>query len=278
MHQTDIPLDVPKNCVEHFISNYTLLTRKTENLFFAVFDHGIEHLDGTDPEIVFKLASQNVGALVAPFGLIAKYAHGYRSVPYVVKITGKTNLIPTAEQDPYSTVLQSVSDVVRFKQESQLLICGVAVTIYPGSIFESKMLQNAARAIFEAHQNGLLAGLWVYPRGHLITDELNPELLAGAVSLANNLGADFVKIKLPVVREQHFFVDECKKIIAAAGKTKVVFAGGEFVSKEQFLVTLQKTKEAGFSGVAVGRNLFFRPLCEAQEICSAIAQLIYHEQ
>lgn len=276
MHQTDIPLDVPKSCVEHFINHYTLLTRKTGRFFFAVFDHGIEHLDGTDPEIVFKLSSQNVGALVAPFGLIAKYAHGYRSVPYIVKITGKTNLIPTVEQDPYSAVLQSVSDVVRFKQESKLLICGVAITIYPGSTFESKMLQNATQAIFEAHQNGLLVGLWVYPRGHLIVNENNSELLAGAVSLANNLGADFVKVKLPFVSEQYSLIDECKKIKAAAGKTKVVFAGGDLVSKEQFLVTLQTTKEAGFSGVAVGRNLFFRPLCEAQELCSEIAQLIYN--
>lgn len=278
MLQVSVPLDVPKNFMNQYIQHYTLLTRETGNLFFAVFDHGIEHLDGTNPEGVFKLASQNVGALVAPLGLIAKYAHGYRSVPYIVKITGKTNLIPVIEQDPCSVVLQSVSDVMRFKQESQLLICGVAVTIYPGSIFESQMLHNAAQSIFNAHQNGLIAGLWVYPRGHLIKEEESPELLAGAVSLANSLGADFVKIKLPLQNEEQSFVSACKKIVAAAGKTKIIFAGGDLLSKEQFLVTLQKTKEAGFSGVAVGRNLFLRPLCEAQEMCSDIAALIYKKE
>ncbi len=59
------------------------------------------------------------------------------------------------------------------------------------------MMTEAGQLIADAHANGLLVVLWIYPRGKAVADEKDAHLIAGAAGTAACLGADFVKCNPP---------------------------------------------------------------------------------
>lgn len=283
---TVIPGDVPLNMHATFRKNCTLLTKGTGNLFLFSADHKIEHLDkdfhgihippeAHHPEHLFKIAQQApIGGLATQLGLIARYGGRYPDITYVVKLNAKNPLIPALEKDPLSTLLWTVNDAITFQQSSKLSIAGVGMTVYLGSKYEDRMLEEAAQGIFQAHQNGLVAILWMYPRGKAVPHETDPELLAGAVGVATCLGADFVKIHAPPTHEPERS-KQLAMIVEAAGNTGVIIAGGSFQDSPTLLKTLKSDMERGIAGAAIGRSIFQRSQQDAVSLCNEIAQCIY---
>jgi fructose-bisphosphate aldolase/6-deoxy-5-ketofructose 1-phosphate synthase len=280
-----IPLDVPEGMREAYRANDLKMTRETGNLMLMAGDQKIEHLnddfygpgiapEDADPEHLFRIASQaRIGVFAAQLGLIARYGMDFPDVPYLVKLNSKTHLVKTAQRDPLSRQLQTMEQVARFRESSGLEILGVGYTIYPGSEFEAKMLTEASRLIFEAHQQGLLAVLWVYPRGQAVADETDAHLIAGVAGLAACLGADFVKVN-PPQGDDDASAAALKEAVQAAGRTRVICAGGKETSPQEFLSRLYKQIHvAGASGNATGRNIHQRSLDEAIRFCNAISAI-----
>ena len=287
-----IPADVPQNAEQDFIDNYHAITKNHNRLFLFSCDQKIEHLhdafdpedeaihqDAIHPEHLFKIASQgDIGAMATQLELIARYGKQYPTIQYIAKLNSKTNLISSSQKDPVSAKLWDVADVVMLKKDSHLFINGIGITIYLGSEFEDEMLSFASKAIFEAHQQGLVAILWMYPRGKAIKDETDAHLLAGATGAANALGADFVKIKAPSPTDTKSSVEQLKEIVAAAGNTQVICAGGTQIPVEEYLQTLyEQLTIGGTAGTATGRNIFQRSLPHAIALTRAISALIYHD-
>jgi fructose-bisphosphate aldolase/6-deoxy-5-ketofructose 1-phosphate synthase len=140
------------------------------------------------------------------------------------------------------------------------------------------MLREAAQAIHNAHQHGLIAVLWLYPRGKGVKDEKDPDLIAGATGVAAALGADFVKVNYPRqkgARSSEIF----KRAIAAAGRTRVICAGGSSKDPRVFLSDLHdQIHISGARGNATGRNIHQKPFAEALRMCNAInAITIYNK-
>jgi DhnA family fructose-bisphosphate aldolase class Ia len=132
------------------------------------------------------------------------------------------------------------------------------------------MLRQAAQIIYEAHQHGLITVLWIYPRGKAIKDEKDPHLIAGATGVASCLGTDFVKINYPK-KEGCESKEILKEAILAAGRTKVVCAGGGSDDVKVFLSKLyDQIAVSGASGNATGRNIHQKSLSEAIKMCNAI--------
>ncbi len=286
-----IPYDVPATMHKIFIKNYQRMTRKTERLFLFAADQKLEHLahdfygptispDALDPEHLFRIAAQKqCGAFATHLGLIARYGSRYRSLPYIAKLNGKTDLIPDAQQDPISAQLWQVDDVVRLNEEQNLSICGVGYTIYLGSTYESQMLAHAAQIVAQAHEQGLVTILWIYPRGKAITDDQEPLLLAGAAGVAASLGSDFVKIKPPHSTAEKTSAQWLSLAVQAAGNTKIICAGGQQQEPEAFLKQVYEQLTIGNSaGVAVGRNIFQRPFAQATAFTKALAALVYEKK
>lgn len=204
-----VPLDVPKAMRETYVNNYMEITRGTGRLMLFAGDQKVEHLnddfygegvpeDDADPEHLFRIASQaKIGVFATQLGLMARYGMDYRNVPYLVKVNSKTNLVETAQADPFSNLWYDVEQVVDFKENSGLNILGVGYTIYLGSEFEAEMLVQAAQIIYDAHQHGMMSVLWIYPRGTAVKDEKDPHLIAGATGVGACLGTDFVKVNYP---------------------------------------------------------------------------------
>jgi len=281
MENAYIPLDVPKKIKPVFLKNYSKITKNSGRLMLFAGDQKIEHLnadffgenihpDDADPEHLFRIASRGkIGVFAAQLGLIARYGMDYGKIPYLVKLNSKTNIVPTSQKDPQSECLVDVEQVAGFKKESGLDILGVGYTLYLGSEYESALLREAAQVIHNAHKNGLVAVIWAYPRGRAVRDEKSPSTIAGATGVACCLGADFVKVNYPK-KEGMESKEIFKEVVKAAGRTKVICAGGSSMDPTSFLQTLQDQLDAGAMGNATGRNIHQRGLDEAVRMCNAI--------
>lgn len=285
---TFIPADVPSAQHEEFIKNYTAITRSTGNLMLFACDQKIEHLNrdfygpnidpaDNNPEHLFQIASQgDIGAFATHLGLIAQYGASYKNVHYIVKMNGKTDLVKTMQRDPLSHQLWTLKQILSFKQNTGLSICGVGYTIYPGSEYEPAMLREAAELIYEAHQHGLITILWAYPRGKAVIREHAPDIIAGAAGLAASLGADFVKLNQPEAAGKLSANQALKIAVQAAGKTKVIISGGAAQDPRQFLQELyEQLREGGTAGNATGRNIHQRSLSQALAMTRAISSLVF---
>ena len=288
--RVSVPADVPQAASETYAMNYTAVTRKTGRLMLFTGDQKVEHLNGdfygegisaddNDPEHLFRIADKaRIGVFAAQLGLIARYGRDYPGVQYLVKLNSKTNLVKTAQCDPLSARWFDVGHVAEFHRNSGLRIMGVGYTIYLGSEHESEMLVEAARTVYEAHLRGYVSVLWMYPRGKAVKDEKDPHLIAGAAGVAACLGSDFVKVNFPQ-KEGANPAEALKEAVLAAGRTKVVCAGGESDDVRLFLQRLHdQIHVSGAAGNATGRNVHQKPLQDAVRMCNAIYALTVEDK
>ena len=287
--QVKVPVDVSPEMRETYIDNYMKATRETGRLMLFACDQKIEHLnkdfyDGgeeidiadCEPEHLFKIADQGVcGVMAGQRGLIAQYAADYPEINYLVKMNSKTNLVKTAQEDPYSPQLYGL-DAVLAMRDAGVNIVGLGYTIYLGSEYEATMMAEAGDLIAQAHAEGLLVVPWIYPRGKAVTAEKDPDLIAGAAGVALCLGADFVKVNPPKPEGEDTRAPTEALAIAskASGRTGLVCAGGSTVDAETFLTQLyDQIHVGGACGNATGRNIHQRSLDEAVRLTRAISAI-----
>lgn len=286
-----IPADVPKNQHYEYTANYNAITHNSGKLLMLAGDQKLEHLNadfygsGIDtsahnPEHLFAIASAGyVGAFATHLGLIARQGLPHPNINYIVKLNGKTNLLPKETHDPLSRQLWTINDVIEFKKNSGLAIRGIGYTIYLGGEHEPLMLHEAAQAIYQAHQHGLITILWMYPRAHHIADECAFDLVCGAAGVASTLGADFAKINPPTAKDIHQQAEFLRVAVAAAGTTKIICAGGIKINQKEFLEHLYvQLHEGGTAGAAIGRNIFQHSKHQAVAFTKALFALIYENK
>ncbi len=289
--RVDVPADVPFPQQSDYEENFQTMTKGTGRLMLFAGDQKVEHLnddfygtlssgepiaaDDADPEHLFKIATNGIiGCFATQLGLIARYGRDYASVPYLVKLNSKSHLIKTSQKDPRSLAWASVEDAVTL-DEAGLNVVGVGFTVYLGSEYESEQMREAAQVCFQAHRHGLVAVLWVYPRGAAVPEEQHPHIIAGATGLGATLGADFVKVNYPKVKEGSP-ADAFKEAVQAAGRTRVITAGGSSTDPRKFLQTLHdQIFISGAYGSATGRNIHQKPLAEAVQMTNAISAITY---
>lgn len=282
-----VPVDVPAEYHADYINNMSAITHNTDNLMLFACDQKIEHLnedfygpdipaEANDPERVFTIASKGrIGAFATQLGLIARYGAQYPDINYIVKLNSKTNIVKTSQKEPLSRALWTVDDVLTLQENSGLSIRGVGYTVYLGSEHESDMLSQAAQIIFQAHQAGLIAILWMYPRGKAVSNEHDGALIAGAAGVAHALGADFAKINPPQPSQGKTSAQWLAVAAQAAGNTKLICSGGKVVDEVTFLKELYEQIHIGnIAGSATGRNIHGRPLNQAIAMTRAIADII----
>jgi 2-amino-4,5-dihydroxy-6-oxo-7-(phosphonooxy)heptanoate synthase len=90
----------------------------------------------------------------------------------------------------------------------------------------------------------------VYPRGPLIADPHDPELVLHAAMLAANLGADLVKT------EYAGSLTAMADIATACPIPLLVAGGPKLADEEEVLTFVGAAIDGGAAGVALGRNVF----------------------
>ena len=289
--QVRVPADVLADARETYIDNYLAATQGTGRLMLFACDQKIEHLnddfygegiaaEDAEPEHLFRIGSQGViGILAGQRGLVAHYAADYPDINYLVKMNSKTHLIKTSQDpakhqdDPYSPQLYDIQAVLDLR-DNGVNVVGIGYTIYIGSEYESQMMMEASQLIADAHANGLIVVLWMYPRGKAVADEKDAHLIAGAAGVAVAIGADFVKVNPPKGNDEASSAELLKEACSAAGRTGLVCAGGSTVDAKTFLSQLwEQIHVGGATGNATGRNIHQRELGEAVRLTKAISAI-----
>jgi len=228
------------------------------------YDQGLEHGPSADfdnrnvdPAFIVDIANKGgFTALALQKGTAEKYYDG--KTPLILKLNGKSAL-PRGE--PISRQHCSV------RYAEKLGAKAVGYTVFLGSSFESEMVAEWGKIQEEAHDRGMAAILWVYPRGAAVASDTTPDIVAYAARAGLEFGADIVKIKYSGDPKTFAWA------VKAAGKAKVVMSGGPKTTDEGFLAQVRGVMEAGGAGLAVGRNVWQHP--EPLKITEELKKVIW---
>jgi len=224
------------------------LMKNNKSLMIAC-DQGLEHgptdfnLKNIDPNYILDIALEGrFNAVILQSGIAEKYYHeAYRDVPLVAKLNGKTNL---GRGSPVSKQICSVDRAIK------LGATAVGYTAYPGSANEANNFAEFGKIVEQAHDYGIPAILWSYPRGETIRNDLTTDILAHAARIGLELGADFIKIKY------NHDPEAFKWVVKNAGRARVLTAGGSKVDSHDFIRSSEEIMKTGATGIAVGRNIW----------------------
>ena len=212
------------------------------------YDQGLEHGPSTDfndknvdPAYVMDIAAKGrFNGVIFQKGTAERFYDG--RVPLIVKVNGKTSL-PKGE--PVSRQVCSVQHAISLGAK------GVGYTIYLGRGFESEMLAEFGRIQEQAHERGVAAIAWIYPRGAAVQNDTSKEIVAYAARTGLELGADAVKIKYTGDSASFSWG------VKSAGGVRVFMRGGpKAPTDDDFLKQVKGVMEAGGTGLAVGRNVW----------------------
>lgn len=229
----------------------------------------------------FNAYAAPLGSLERAYEVLARH-----KVPTILKVNSHTLMIPDGD-NPKPSVLSWVDDAAR------LGCSAVGFTLYPGSLHSNEMEQQARALIADARKAGLITILWVYPRGEGLIkgQERAVDVIAYGVALGVSLGAQIIKVKLPVdgygiASNQEMGIydkvatdtltDRIKLVMKAAynGHRIVIHSGGDFTDNETLQYEIKSIKEGGAFGSIMGRNAFQRPREEALSLIKNLQDIL----
>jgi class I fructose-bisphosphate aldolase len=270
-------------------------------LLLLPVDQGLEHgpIDffpnppSADPDYQCRLAREgSYSGIVFHIGLATKYLKAYvGKVPLVLKLNGKTNIPSDAEA--FSAQESTVEDAVRLGADA------VGYTLYVGSPAQDRDFVQLGQVRAECERYGMPLIVWSYPRGSAVEDRGGRNSIYAvdyAARVANELGADVVKLNVPKFRDpgnadspapyrqlyerwKELDEDEAyrlavEKVVASAGKTMVLFSGGSQVGDKDLLQKARICMASGATGLIFGRNMWQRSFEEGLEITHRIQKIL----
>jgi len=267
----------------------------TGKLVILPVDQGFEHGParsfapnpaGYDPMYHFELAIEaGCNAYAAPLGFIEAGAARFAGeIPLILKVNNHDVLFD--EKDPVSNQTSAVMDALR------LGCAAIGYTIYPGSSEAGRMYEQLRDLAEEAKSVGLAVVVWSYPRGSQLSKEgeTGIDVVAYAAQIAAQLGANFIKVKLP---SSHIEQDAARKVYekekvpietltervrhvvqsAFDGRRIVIFSGGGKTTDEAIFEQVQAIRDGGGFGSIIGRNSFQRPKAEALKFLARVMEI-----
>ncbi len=268
----------------------------TGKLVILPVDQGFEHGParsfapnpaGYDPRYHFELAIEaGCNAHAAPLGFLEAGAAEFAGeIPLILKANSHDVLYD--EADPLGAQTATVADALR------LGCCGIGYTIYPGTMERRILYEQLREIVREARSVGLVVVVWSYPRGGALSKEGETALdvVAYAAQIAAQLGAHFIKVKLPTAQlEQEAarkvyekyniprdtLADRVRHVVQSAfnGRRVVIFSGGAKKEDDQaVLEEARAIRDGGGFGSIIGRNSFQRSKEDALKLLHDIIMI-----
>lgn len=279
--------------------------------YLSVFpvDQGLEHTAAYsfyqnpaffDPDAICKMALEGgcsaVTSSVGALGMIAKkYAD---KVPLIVKLNHSEHLTLPEKTD--QLLFASI------QQAHQMGAIGVGATIYFGSPESHRQIELISQAIEQAHNLGMFAMIWCYPRNPNYQTHENDfsesvDITAQAIHIAVSMGADIVKQKMPTptygfknLNFSKWHPDMYQALLgtheidlvryqvlhAYAGKIGLLNSGGEAAGSDDMKTAIRSAvinKRAGGQGIVMGRKVFKKPWDDGLKLLWAV-QDVYLDQ
>jgi len=256
-------------------------------------DQGLEHgprdffvnPDSANPEFQLRLALEGgFSAIAFQVGLAEKYYRAFAGkLPLILKINGKTEVPP--DEEAFSPCNATVEDAIRLGADA------IGYTSYIGSPRQDDDFIQFGKVRRDAERFGIPVIMWAYPRGRDMDRKGGKDSLYAvdyAVRVAQELGADVVKVNIPKMDEEKRALypkpyNELKlsakemmaHVVASAGRTLVIISGGSKRGDEALFEDVRMCLEAGVSGFIFGRNFWQRRFGEALDVAGKVTKMMH---
>ncbi len=235
-----------------------------KNLMVAPVDHSISVGPIATPgrsldAVVRDLVAGGVDAVVLHKGSLRHIKpERFLQTSLVVHLNASTGLAP----DPDAKYI-----VTRVEEAIRIGADAVSIHVNIGSLQESQQIQDLAGVAEACDRWNLPLLAMMYPRGPNITNPTDPLLIAHAVTVAADLGADIVKTVYPgSIAAMSYVTSRCPIPVLVAG-------GPKQASESEVLRCIDDALTGGAAGVAMGRNLF--QSTQPQRFAAQVAQLVH---
>ncbi len=222
------------------------LYRHGAGLFTVPLDHSVSSgpiasVSGLD-KLVGQLASNGVDAVVLHKGRIRHIDHRwFNDMALIIHMSASTSRAPNPDG---KYLVATVEEALRLGADA------VSVHVNLGSADESQQIADLAAVADACSLWNMPLMAMMYPRGPLIKNPNDPDLVSHAAALAADLGADLVKtVYVGNVDAMKEVVRGCPVPIVVAGGAHL----GDVESTESFV---QEVMSTGVEGIAMGRNIF----------------------
>ncbi|MFB6095165.1 MAG: 2-amino-3,7-dideoxy-D-threo-hept-6-ulosonate synthase [Halodesulfurarchaeum sp.] len=215
---------------------------------------GLEDIEST----IDAVTRGGADAVLTQKGIAHRVHPNRNGAGYIVHLNGSTEIGPD-ERDKRLT--GTVEEAVRVGADA------VSFHINVGSDHEPEQIEDLAGVTDAAARLGMPVLAMAYARGPGI-DEHDPDTLAHAVRLAEELGADIVKT--PYSGDAASF----ERVVAATSRP-VIIAGGSPEGDRPTLENVKGAMAAGAAGVSMGRTIFQHD--DPYAISAAVAAIVHEE-
>lgn len=257
---------------------------------FLPYDHGLEHgprdfagrPDAADPAFVLDLAVQGgCNGVALHIGQARAYYPAFAGrVPLVVKLNGKTEIPP--DDAPLSPLNSTVEEAVALGADA------VGYTLYVGSPRQDEDFAALCGVRQDAERFGMPLIVWSYPRGAAIEEKGGRNSFYAidyAARVAAELGADVVKVNWPAGQgpsgrvpveygQETPTAAMLERIVRSAGRTLVLFSGGDRMESRELLERTGLAMRAGALGMIVGRNFLQRERGAALDLAREVRRVL----
>jgi class I fructose-bisphosphate aldolase len=252
------------------------------------FEHGprdfFDNPASADPEYELQLALDGgFSGIVLGVGLAKKYMRKYAGkVPLVVKLNSKTEI--PSDTEAFSPQTTALEEAVALGADA------VGYTLYVGSSAQDRDFIQFMDIRNQAEKLGMPVIVWAYPRGAAVEAKGGRDSVYAidyAARLACELGADVIKLNLPVINPEkdkmapkpyntlQVTEDEAMAmVVKSAGRSMVLLSGGSRISDEQLFAKASVALDAGATGFIFGRNVWQRPTDKAKEVVAKLIDLL----
>jgi len=217
------------------------------NFLLVPMDHGVSNgpMPGlTDPAAAVRavVAGEASGVIVHK-GLVRRVARelaGSRT-GLLVHVSASTD---KGERANDKVLVGSVEEAIACGAD------GVSAHVNLGADSEDRMLADLGHLSDACRRYSLPLLAMVYLRGPKIKDPYDADAIAHAARLAEELGADLVKVNYSGS------VASFRKVVEAVEIPVLIAGGAKLDSAERFLQVACEARDAGARGISVGRNIW----------------------
>ncbi len=217
---------------------------KNGKMLCIPMDHGISSgpINGLQNihRVIYQCERAGLTCILVNKGII-KTMPSPISIGLIVHMSGSTSLSPNPNK---KVLIGSVEEAVRLGAD------GVSVHINIGAKEESDMLCDLGTISDKCDEWGMPLIAMMYPRGENIKHPYDPHVVAHAVRIGAEAGADLIKAVYTGD------VDSFRGVVKSC-PVPVVIAGGPKSNTDQEIIEMcAGAMEAGAIGVTFGRNIF----------------------
>lgn len=239
------------------------LFKHSDRMIIVPLDHGISvgPIQGLEdiPKLVNQVNNGRADAVVVHKGLVPqiKDCLGKDGCELIVHLSASTALSSnTDRKELVTTVEHAIS----------LGATAVSIHVNLGNSHEPEMLRDFGRVSSRCAQWGIPLLAMMYVRDGSNNSEYDSTKIKHAARVAEELGADIIKVNYTGS------VESFSEVVNAV-KLPVVIAGGPKTSSvKDLLIMINEAARAGAKGTSIGRNIFQSP--DPEKLVRVIRQIM----